>query len=317
MKYFTSVILLMVWVMFNSTYAGFDSEHRIALLIGNNDYSKTPGYENLNGSPYKDVESMRKLLQKAGFTVYELLDGDKQTMKTSIEFFAEQIITQETVSLFYFSGHGSEFIDSSKDEDSEDGDHSKKAQTPYSYLVPVNKSMRCRKNDCNTPNTENYLGLTEIFDIYKEHAINDKNIMIFDSCRNEGGKNTKGGQKIIQPLKVKHKSSNGDQKIVKPNPGINKGTLPPSGTVLLFAVPSGKTTFSGKNNKELSSYTSRLLDAMQPGIPFTSIVRNLDEASVAADLPSSHSYGGERSDVTFGNFFLFPRTGSGCGWGGC
>ncbi len=80
-------------------------ERRIALLIGNSDY--TGGLARLD-NPVHDAKLMANTLRTLSFDVIERTDADQKTMKRAIQDFGERLAQagQDAVGLFYYAGHG-------------------------------------------------------------------------------------------------------------------------------------------------------------------------------------------------------------------
>ena len=76
---------------------------RLALLIGNADYSSAP-----LANPVNDIILLSDALSSLGFEIYEHRNADQKTMKRAIKKFGEQLrlAGQNAVGFFYFSGHG-------------------------------------------------------------------------------------------------------------------------------------------------------------------------------------------------------------------
>ncbi len=74
---------------------------RIALLIGNGAYTETTRLRN----PPNDVADMAQALERLGFEVLLLVDGDKLTIERGIRAFGE-LLTGAEVGLFFYAGHG-------------------------------------------------------------------------------------------------------------------------------------------------------------------------------------------------------------------
>jgi len=73
---------------------------RIALVIGNSSYVKSP-LEN----PQNDAQDVASRLESYGFKVKTLIDEDQRQMEREIRRFTRQL-NDNTVGLFYFAGHG-------------------------------------------------------------------------------------------------------------------------------------------------------------------------------------------------------------------
>ncbi|XP_034032409.1 mucosa-associated lymphoid tissue lymphoma translocation protein 1 [Thalassophryne amazonica] len=76
---------------------------KVALLIGNLNYSSHPGLM----APVVDVHELANLLQQLGFRVVSLLDLTREEMLAAIERFI-QLLDKGVYGLFYYAGHGYE-----------------------------------------------------------------------------------------------------------------------------------------------------------------------------------------------------------------
>jgi hypothetical protein len=82
-----------------------DEELRFALLIGNQAYHEAP-----LTNPHNDVDDMEKSLKAVGFRVRTLKDQKLDEMEQAIIGFGELLErNQNSVGLFYFSGHGMQY----------------------------------------------------------------------------------------------------------------------------------------------------------------------------------------------------------------
>lgn len=94
---------------------------RRALLVGINDYKYDDDISDLGGTA-NDVEAVRDvLMRRFGFVESDLVIlRDKQATKSNIvQTFKEHLITNagpDTITVFYYSGHGSQMYDTSGDE---------------------------------------------------------------------------------------------------------------------------------------------------------------------------------------------------------
>ncbi|XP_044048022.1 mucosa-associated lymphoid tissue lymphoma translocation protein 1 isoform X3 [Siniperca chuatsi] len=76
---------------------------KVALLIGNLNYSNHPGLM----APIMDVHELANLLQQLGFRVVSLLDLTRGEMLAAIDKFI-QLLNRGVYGLFYYAGHGYE-----------------------------------------------------------------------------------------------------------------------------------------------------------------------------------------------------------------
>ena len=145
----------------SKNYAAFSyfNEKRIALVVGNADYSDSYGYGNLE-NPVNDAELMTLALQKAGFEVSYVKDAnDADFMRALAEFGSQISIGNNVTALFYYSGHGMQV----------DGQN---------YLVPINANIQ-NEADLQLEN----ISTGRIMNHFAEN-FNGTNIIILDACRN-------------------------------------------------------------------------------------------------------------------------------------
>lgn len=76
---------------------------RLALVIGNDGYSRVPQLRNARN----DARSIATELEAAGFRVTRVFDGTRRTMNEALDGFVRRIDKGDEV-IFYFSGHGSQ-----------------------------------------------------------------------------------------------------------------------------------------------------------------------------------------------------------------
>ena len=146
----------------SKNYAAFSyfNEKRIALVIGNADYSDSYGYGNLE-NPVNDAELMTLVLEKAGFEVSYVKDANDADFIQTLAEFRNQISSagKNVTALFYYSGHGMQV----------DGQN---------YLVPINANIQ-NEADLQLEN----ISTRRIMNIFAEN-LNGTNIIILDACRN-------------------------------------------------------------------------------------------------------------------------------------
>jgi uncharacterized caspase-like protein len=130
-------------------------EHRVALVVGNNNYQSLSKLKN----PINDARSMKSVLQERGFEVIYKEDATKKEMKKLIDTFSNKL-QNGGVGLYYFAGHGINV----------DGNN---------YLVATNSDLQS-KDDVEY---ETY-ALNRITKAMQK-AKNRLNIIILDACRND------------------------------------------------------------------------------------------------------------------------------------
>jgi uncharacterized caspase-like protein len=152
--------LIAVWLIIGvQAWAGglAASEPRIALLIGNGDYTDLGRLDN----PVNDVALMARTLRNLDFEVTELADADQGTMKRAIQDFGQRLeeTGRDTVGLFYYAGHGVQV-------------------NGTNYLIPL-RAQIAREPDVEIEAVKLDWVLAQM-----EHARNRLNVLILDACRN-------------------------------------------------------------------------------------------------------------------------------------
>ncbi len=94
-------IFLLLAVLLVSVNTGF-AEGRVALVIGNSDYTKITKLRN----PENDAALMASTLRRIGFEVTTLFNADQKTMKKAMLTFTRGLRDTDAVGLFYYAGHG-------------------------------------------------------------------------------------------------------------------------------------------------------------------------------------------------------------------
>ena len=157
-------ILLVLLGLLSSAFAderGFDvvlkemkTEPRVALVIGNKDYSSLNSLNN----PINDARDMSEILRKKGFYVISLENASQWQMEQAITKFSNKIRTGKGVGLFYYAGHGVEV-------------------NGINYLIP--SDARIPSIDFVKSKTVSVNSLLSAM----ENAKNRFNILILDACR--------------------------------------------------------------------------------------------------------------------------------------
>ncbi|NEW60210.1 SUMF1/EgtB/PvdO family nonheme iron enzyme, partial [Sulfurovum sp. bin170] len=140
-------------------------EARVALVIGNQDYSSL----NVLKNPINDATAMRDILKEKNFSVIYLEDASQMEMESAIESFANRLSVGKGVGLFYYAGHGIEV-------------------GGVNYLIPTDARIPSKKF------VKSKSVSTDIVVSAMEEAKNRLNIVILDSCRsNPFGRDGSGG----------------------------------------------------------------------------------------------------------------------------
>jgi len=148
-----------------SVYTKMGEENRIALVIGNSQYS----YLNELRNPVNDSRIMRDILKEKGFNVIYLENATQIQIENAIENFASYLKSKKGIGLFYYAGHGIEV-------------------GGINYLIPINARISSQKFVKSKS-----VALEAIISTMEE-ARNRLNIIILDSCRaNPFGRGNSGG----------------------------------------------------------------------------------------------------------------------------
>ena len=131
----------------------YQSEKRLALIIGNSDYI----YGGTLNNPINDARAMSEVLQKVGFEVLKHENLNQKEMKKAIDEFGTKLYDYD-VGLFYYAGHGIQ-------------------SGGFNYLIPVESQLRAYEDveyDC--VRADRILRKME-------YASTDVNVLILDACR--------------------------------------------------------------------------------------------------------------------------------------
>ena len=131
-----------------------ETEPRVALVIGNKDYTSMSSLKN----PLNDARDMSKILREKGFEVIALENASQLEMEQAITKFSRKISSGKGVGLFYYAGHGVEV-------------------NGINYLIPSNANIPSIDFvKSKTVSVESLLSAME-------RANNRFNILILDACR--------------------------------------------------------------------------------------------------------------------------------------
>jgi formylglycine-generating enzyme required for sulfatase activity len=144
--------LFSLFLLFSMPLSAFES--RIALVIGNNQYSSV---EELKNSA-NDARDMSQSLEALGFQVETGINVNRREMQRMLEDFG-QALNKADVGLFYFAGHGIQV-------------------NGKNYLLPVNMELEQENKILNE-----FVSIDSLLKKMKQ-ASNRVNIIILDACRN-------------------------------------------------------------------------------------------------------------------------------------
>jgi len=152
-KSFTLLIVLHLFCLFfvvNNTYA---LEKRVALVIGNSNYSESP-----LTNPVNDASDISNALEKLGFNVELSVDLSYLEINQKVQEFSQQL-NEADVGFFYFAGHGIQV-------------------NGTNYLIPASTDLSDENAIINEA-----ISTSSILKIM-EDAGNGINIVVLDACRN-------------------------------------------------------------------------------------------------------------------------------------
>jgi uncharacterized caspase-like protein len=136
--------------------AAMSAETRIALVIGNSDYSSGP-----LPNPANDAKMIGETLSNLGFEVIARRNADQNTMKRAIQEFGARLekAGPSAVGLFYYAGHGVQL-------------------NGRNYLIPTTAQIE-REGDVEIEAVSADWVIEQM-----RYARNRLNIVILDACRN-------------------------------------------------------------------------------------------------------------------------------------
>lgn len=136
-------------------------EKRVALVIGNGNYKFL---EKLR-APIDDAEDMTDSLTKLGFSVICVLNATSEVMTKSLEKFEEKL-DENTLALFYFSGHGGQ------------NERAESLLFPIDFIPPDKKDTL----DTLDEKEKHLLKISKVVDEMNESG-SSKKLIIVDACR--------------------------------------------------------------------------------------------------------------------------------------
>lgn len=196
------IALVLVTPMTVAADSQDDTPRRIALVIGNSNYETIPTLPN----PRRDASAIADSLERLGFEVRRVLDGDQEDFDRAVQAFAADRRSAD-IALFYFAGHGIQI----------NGEN---------YLLPV--SIKAPKVDAIL---EQSLGLN---DVRAEMQRTDPGltIIILDSCRDNpfGPMLTQRTGETVTPISI-------GQGLAKVNGS--------AGMLIAYATQPGEVAYDG------------------------------------------------------------------------
>ena len=164
----------MLLIVFFGATGRAHSEGRIALLIGNEEYSPTIG---ALSNPSNDVARLGAALRKIGFEVTIVNNAGFAQLNGVLSAHARKLSAagQGAIGFFYYSGHGA--------LNKENG---------VNYLIPTDvKTADAELWDYSVP-------LRSITDTMRDRAPNATHFVVFDACRNSLRLKETGSKALVQ-----------------------------------------------------------------------------------------------------------------------
>lgn len=151
-RFFIISLLTLVWSATPSL-----AQKRIALVIGNSNYTKLQSLPN----PGNDSQLMAQTLRKLGFDVISAVDADRISISRAVRKFGKALRAsgKDTVGLFYYAGHGVQ-------------------ARGENYLIPLGAEVD-DEADLDVEAIATSVVLAQM-----EAAGNVLNLVILDACRN-------------------------------------------------------------------------------------------------------------------------------------
>ena len=127
---------------------------RVALVIGNAAYKHVPALSN----SVNDAKSMSLVLNRLGFKVVDVIDGDRASMVRAIDQLQGQLKGKQAVAMLYYAGHG--------------------LQLDWrNYMVPVDANLQ---TSADVPRQT--IDIEEVIKAFKASGTR-MNILVLDACR--------------------------------------------------------------------------------------------------------------------------------------
>jgi uncharacterized caspase-like protein len=152
-----------------STIAQAPLDIRVALVIGNAAYKNIPAL----GNSTNDAKSMAVVLRKLGFSVVEVVDGNKDQMSKAIDQMQFQLKGKQAVGMLYYAGHGLQL-------------------DWHNYMVPVDAKLN---QASDVP--KQTIDIENVIDIFKK-SVTRMNIIVLDACRDNPFSGKASGKGLAQ-----------------------------------------------------------------------------------------------------------------------
>ena len=250
-------ILLIIVSMLLACSAGIaqaKETKRMALLIGNADYSFSP-----LKNPLNDASDLSRRLSSIGFHTTMLANPTYQQFQSAITSFYNAVSKDpETLSVFYYAGHAIQLNN-------------------VNYLIPVDAKVSSLDTLVDESISINDLLLA------MAHTSNKQNLVILDACRTNPFKDV-SAEDAGSEVEVPHET-------VRELPQGLAPVEAPAGTIIAYATAPGNVAKDGKGRN--GTYTKNLLKHLDKHQPVEQIFKLVREDVVnetdGKQIPWEHS----------------------------
>lgn len=233
-----------------------DAGSRVALVIGNGAYRSVSPLPN----PVRDADSVRQVLEDAGFDVVHASDVTAEGMRASLDIFAGKA-DQASEAVVYFAGHAVQMFGAN-------------------HLLPVDLTIS-QPSDI----ARQSLSLDDILKRLDATSAKAK-IVILDACRDNPFVANQGVRGLAVAL-VDDGAAGGAERALGSEAGLAR-VASKGGTLVAFSTSPGSTAADGTGAH--SPYTAAFLDLVrEPGLPVEQLFRQVrskvDETTGGTQLP--------------------------------
>lgn len=249
------------------------AERRVALVIGNSAYQFMSALEN----PRRDADTVSAALRNIGFTVFHVVDGNRDALRAALSKFASAARKADW-SMIYFAGHGIEV----------DGKN---------YLIPVDGRLAVDRNvSVDTIELSDVIAATE--------GASGLKLIVLDACRDNPF--LPAVRPKAEPVVTAQRSSSGGRISLRSS-GDGLAEVKVSGaTLVVYAAKHGQSALDGdgKNSPFAVAFVQRLAT---PGVEVNKIFRLVRDDVIEAT-------GGRQEPFTYGSlpgrqdFFFVPKS---------
>jgi uncharacterized caspase-like protein len=250
------VLFVLLWLLLLSLPKIVDAAEtrRVALLIGNADYSFAP-----LKNPLNDASDLGSMLAAIGFETTVIANPGYEQFRSAIRsFYHEVSLDPETLSIFFYAGHAIQMNN-------------------VNYLIAVDSKIVDQQSLID--------GSISINDLLRDmvQTSNQQNLIIMDACRNNPFKAISAADK-----------SRGIDMPDDAIRDLQQGLAPveaPAGTIIAYATAPGGVAKEGKGRN--GTYTQYLLEHLDEQRPveevFKRVRKDVVKASRGKQIPWEHS----------------------------